>query len=159
MNEKTTSRKTIRITNIETLEQIDKIKKEFHIVSDNVIINEALRFGLPLYLEHLNTKGGLVPTTDPKFEKILHEITNLNEKISILEEIKENQIIQLAVQEVDEAIISSIYSRLKYFIQTQPYTIELSEAEDAKLDFRVPIQYKTKKEAYIKQVLNQNDEE
>ncbi len=159
MIEKTTSRKTIRITNLNTIHQINFIKNEFHILSDNEVINEALHFGLPLLTEHLKTKGGLVPSSDPKYDMILSEIDEIKEQLQILEELRENQIIQMAVQEVDEAIISSVYSRLKYFIQTQPHTPELSEVEDAKLDFRIPVQYKNKKETYIRQVLKQDEEE
>lgn len=152
------NRKTIRIKSSDVLNQIEDIKTNFNL-NENLIINEALRFGLPLYLEHLKSRNGLEPSSNPLFSRIIKELDLINDKLSTLDLLKENQIIQMAVQEVDEAIISSIYSRLKFFMATDPNIPLISDADDAKMDFRIPAHYKAKKEAFIAKVLTEEEDD
>lgn len=154
--------KHIRINSEITQKEITYLCEEYH-KTESHIINEALRFGLPLLKEHLATDGGIKPTSDVKFQEIIDVLTKVMRRLNkTLDSHQENNILLLLIQAQNEVImsmVSSIYQRQKLAWSYENGYPEISELIENQMDFTIPHQYKRKLDEYRNQVLATIEEE
>ena len=148
----------IRITNFATFELLNEIKKEYGIKSTNYIINEGLRYGLPILKKQLETPGGLAAVDEYRNIETTEEIQDF---MNIIEEIlKENNLEMLFLQakvNVLMQMVSSIYSRQKLSWQFEKEYPDLAKQTEDKLDNTMPEQFKNKIEEYKKMIFASED--
>ena len=163
MNNNTTTKsilKHIRIKSDTTQKDINFLCSEYH-KTENHIINEALRFGLPLLKEHLSTDGGIKPTSNIKFQEILNILNKISRKLTTNQDIQfENNSLLLLIQAQNEiimAMVSSIYQRQKLAWSYENEYPELSEFEESQMDFYIPHHYKEKYDIYKKSIMQKNN--
>ena len=134
-----------RITDIDTYILLHEILARFNVKRVSQVLNEALRFGMPIYKEHLETEGGKKPASDPKFEELkvmVKQNLDITEKLKNLQ--KETHVQQLIINaqlEIMKHIISSIYSRQKLAWDFEQGYPELSKESEDKMDDTIPAKF------------------
>lgn len=153
-----------RFTNIDTMNTIRNLAHEKKLTI-NFIMNESLKYGLPLFIKSLNntTEEGINPAETKNMQAVSKRLDKLLEFQEIMDEqlndILEKQAILGANLELCKYITSSIYSRQKVRDVENANLRAFSEAEENAFDTRVPKQFLDKYNAFIKDLFEEGEED
>lgn len=152
-----------RIAHLETIELILEIQEKFGVNRVSHIINEGLRFGLPIYKKHLSTEGGLEPSSDPKMDEFLSNLNKLHKKVKSSDDIQHDNNIELLLLQAKVDIlmqmISSIYSRQKLSWNFEQGYPELSKEIEERMDNEIPVQFESKLSTYKEILFSEEEDE
>ncbi len=160
--EKYKNRYNLRITDAKISKEIRTLSKNYD-KPINFIINEILKFGLPIYKKSLTitNEEELNPAENQNYEKILRKLMQLLEQGNLLQsqlvETLEKQAILGANLEVTKHIVASIFSRQTIRDAENPNLRKFSEAEEQIFDTRVPSQFEFQLHEYLKQLFSEDD--
>lgn len=153
----------IRLKELTVYDQIQEIKELFGVKSEAHICNEALKLGLPIYKQSLETPGGLEPSNDPKMNEFLSNLNKLQKRVKSSEEIQNDNNMELLLLQAKVDIlmqmISSIYSRQKLSWNFEQGYPELSKEMDDKMDNEIPAQFENKLNAYKEILFSEEEDE
>lgn len=152
-----------RINHIETYELLQEIQSKYNIKRVSHIINEALRFGLPIYKEHLETEGGLEPSSNPMISEFLSHLNKLQKRVKSSEKIQNDNNSELLLLQAKVDIlmqmIASIYSRQKLAWNFEQGFPELSKEMEDKMDNEIPTQFENKLNTYKEILFSEEEDE
>lgn len=160
--EKIKNRYNLRITDLAVSKKIRELSKTID-RPINSILNEILKFGLPVYLKSLTISSGeeLNPAENQNYETILKKLDLMRKKgdsvLDQLGDIIEKQAVLAANLEVTKFIISSIYSRQKVREAEDPNLRAFSEAEEQMFDTRIPSQFENQLREFIMQLFSEEE--
>lgn len=153
-----------RFTNVDTMNTIRNLAHEKKLTI-NFIMNESLKYGLPLFIKSLNTstEEEINPAESKNMQTVNKQLNKLLEFQNVMDEqlndILEKQALLGANLEICKYIISSMYSRQKVRDVENANLRVFSEAEENAFDNRLPKQFQEKYNAFIKELFEEGEDD